>query len=133
MVIETPSGYKVTVRDFVPFGFKRELEKMFYEHFRLKGEDIKKAAGSGTTEGLGGMSIEDISGSVLYEMQEKALRFLVVQIELPSEKEGEAGKVITDKGEIYNTIMGWKEDDGQKVSDAVNKIAGISAEQGKKK
>lgn len=131
MVITTPSGYKVTLKDFLPFGFKRQLEKMFYEHFKLKGEDFKKAATTENKDEIGA-SVEDISGSVLYEMQEKALEFLIDKIEIPQE-EGKSDLVLTDKNKIMEMIYSWKEEDGNAVMVKVNEMTKLGGEEAEKK
>lgn len=130
MVITTPSGYQVTLKDFLPFGFKRQLEKMFYEHFKLKGEDFKKAAGDTNKDEIGA-SVDDISGSVLYDMQEKALEFLVEKVEI--KQDGGASLILSKKDEIMQAVYSWKEEDGQAIMDKVNELTKLGGKEAEKK
>ncbi len=101
MIITTPSGYEVHLKDFLTFGEKRQLEKLVASKIRVKADANKQ------------VDIEPVEGSINYEMQDMAFNFLIQKI-VKGEEE------ITAK--LYEEVMSWREEDGDPVYEALDKI-----------
>ncbi len=112
MIITTPSGYEVHVKDFLSFGEKRQLEKLIASRIKVKADADNK------------VDISPVDGSVNYEMQDMAFGFLVQKIL----KEG--AEITTS---LYDEIMSWHEADGKAVFDAINEVTAAPLVQPKKK
>jgi hypothetical protein len=101
MVITTPSGYEVHIKDFLAFGEKRQLEKFIASRIMVKAGSDKQ------------VDIAPVEGSINYEMQDMAFGFLVQ-------------KIIKDSNEIttniYDEVMTWREEDGQVVFEAIDEV-----------
>lgn len=111
MVITTPSGYKVTVKDFITFGQRRELERILISASKVNPQ----------TQTMG-----EISPSALYDVQDKAVEMLVTQIEKGHEQQIIASGFVSE-------IASWKEEDGAVVYAKINEITTPKSQEGKKK
>ena len=100
MIITTPSGYKVTLKEKLSFGETRDLQK-----FLLAGEKVEMVDGKPLQP--------KVSMDRAMNYSEKAVDFLVTNID-------KGGTIITSdfNKEIYN----WDEADGQAVFEQVDKI-----------
>ena len=96
MIVKTPSGYEVHLKEYLSFGQKRQLQKFMYSKMR-----VKQVAGEG---GKAKAEIEEFSVDFMQELQDKAFEMLVEKIIID-------GKEYTE--DLYNMVMGWKEADGQ--------------------
>jgi hypothetical protein len=105
MILTTPSGYEVHIKDFLSFGEKRQLEKFIASKVMVKADSKRQ------------VEVEPVSGSLNYEMQDMAFGFLIQKI-IKVEEE------ITTK--LYDEVMTWKEEDGQAVFDAINEVTSKS-------
>jgi len=102
MILTTPSGYEVHIKDFLSFGEKRQLEKFIASKVMVKADSKQQV---------------EVSGSLNYEMQDMAFSFLIQKI-VKAEEE------ITTK--LYDEVMSWREEDGQAVFDAINEVTSKS-------
>lgn len=100
MIITTPSGYKVTLKEKLSFGETRDLQK-----FLLAGEKVEMVDGKPQQP--------KVSLDRAMNYSEKAVDFLVTSID-------KNGTIISSdfNKEIYN----WDEADGQAVFDQVDKL-----------
>lgn len=108
MLIKTPSGYSVTLKDFLSFGEKREISKPIMARTKIKPAQGGKEA-----------DIQEMTFDFLDEMQDKAFGFLVQKIEIAGEEKTEG---------LYEIVMSWPEKDGQAVFDAIDKITNLFGE-----
>ncbi len=112
MVITTPSGYEVHINDFLSFGEKRQLEKLVASKVMVKADGKQE------------VDVQPVSGSLNYEMQDMAFSFLVRKI-IKGEEEVSV--------KLYDEVMGWKEEDGIAVFDAINEVTSKNPLVAKKK
>ena len=104
MIVTTPSGYKVTLKDFLSFGDKRKLLNQFLSETSISMSDQKNP------------KISDLKGNIFTKYQDFAFGLLVTQIE-------KDGKVLTEN--LYEEVMGWREEDGDFIYKEVTKIANL--------
>lgn len=107
MVIKTPSGYEVTLKDFLSFGEKRELMKPIMAHTKITPSDGNKA------------NIQEMSIDFIDDVQDKAFSFLVQKIKINGEE------MTTN---LYDVVMNWPEKDGVAVFDAIDQITNLFGE-----
>lgn len=112
MIITTPSGFEVHIKDYLSFGEKRQLEKLIASRITVKANANQK------------VDISPVEGSINYEMQDMAFGFLVQKIVKESEE-------LTTN--LYDEIMSWREADGKAVFDAINEVTAAPLVQPKKK
>lgn len=112
MTITTPSGYEVSIKDFLSFGEKRQLEKLIASRIKIKADSNQK------------IDMAPVDASINYEMQDMAFGFLVQKI-IKGEQE------ITTN--LYDEIMSWPEGDGQAVFNAINEVTAAPLVQAEKK
>src|SRR5262245_38298935 len=101
MIITTPSGYEVHLKDYLSFGEKRQLEKLIASRVMVK------------TDGSQKVDIAPVEGSINYDMQDMAFGFLVLKVV-------KDGQELT--ANLYDEIMSWREADGQAVFNAINEV-----------
>lgn len=112
MVIETPSGYKVTIKDNFTYGDYKKLIKSFLKTSEV---DFDKT----TTDKV---ALKNMTADKLIEYQEFAIDILINKIEI-------GDKVITS--DFKKTIDEWSIQDGESVYSEISKI--IAKTQGEKK
>ena len=100
MIITTPSGYKVTLKEKLSFGETRDLQK-----FLLAGEKVEMVDGKPQQP--------KVSMDRAMNYSEKAVDFLVTSID-------KNGTIITS--DFNKEIYGWDEADGQAVFNQVDNI-----------
>lgn len=98
MTLTTPSGYIVEYNEFLTFGQKRDIDKMYRSHLKMNINNDKSAE----------MTAEP---SIIAE--DMAINFLVTKI-----SKGE--QQITSN--FRQEMDSWKEEDGQAVLDVINVI-----------
>lgn len=101
MIIETPSGYKVHLRETLTFGQKRLLQRTLLSAMKLD-------AGKGSV-----VTMKDMDSSKALDIEEQAFGVLCDKIEAD-------GKTISS--DFWAVVQNWSEADGQVVFDAVDKI-----------
>lgn len=119
MIITTPSGYEVTLKDHLTFGDTRKIQKAFFSGIKLE-------VGQPTPGVETKPKIPEINMSAMLEYKEKALPIVVTKVV-------KDGKELTQNLDIE--ISGWDYADGQAVFDAMDKIVdpvmGMGAEEKK--
>jgi len=115
MVITTPSGYEVYLKEYFTFGQKRQLMKIIYAKMRIK------------PSGTGKAEVQDFSVDFMQELQDQAFKMIIE-------------KIVIDKKEyidgLYEMVMSWKEEDGQVVYEKIDSMTELFASKvktGKKK
>lgn len=113
MVITTPSGYEVTIKERFTYGDNRRLQREL-----LAGAKFKKV--KNTTV------LDEVSPTSLYDVQDKMVSILVVKI-----KKGD--KEYTE--DLLNEVLSWDVQDADivyrtvtEISDKLNKEAQIQGE-----
>lgn len=104
--ITTPSGYVVSICDYVPYGLRRQLQKMMIGNNDLDVDTAKAPNNLGTVK---------IKASALFDAQDESLKTMVLSVRV-----GETTK--TDPSDILSTVMSWPSADGECVMQAVNSI-----------
>lgn len=107
MVIKTPSGYSVELKDFLTFGQRRAIEKLLISKSKINPQT---------------QSLSDIEPSLLYEVQDEAFKMLVTKII------NDKGTVV--EGDLFKFVNELPEEDGQLIYKTINDITNS---QGKKK
>jgi hypothetical protein len=97
MILKTPSGYEVELKDKLSFGELRQLQKGLFE-------GIKSEMGK----------VPEIEFNRLIEYSEKAFPYLVVKIT-------KGGKVVT--GDLLEEVNSWDVEDAELVFDHLNLVA----------
>ena len=99
MIINTPSGYVVHLKDELSFGEDREIQKKLIATVKMKpgtkAEDI------------------EINGTIAYELEEMACRYLVTKVVINGQE---------STSNLYELILSWGKEDGAAVFKAVNEI-----------
>jgi hypothetical protein len=96
MLIKTPSGYEVTLKDSLNYGQSLELQKILF-----KGMKVETGKGA------------ELNFENMLDYTAKAFPFLVVSIV----KDGKAVE-----GDLYQEVMSWPVEDGRAVDEAIGKI-----------
>lgn len=99
MIIKTPSGYEVTLKDSLTFGESRILQRSLISGAKVEIGENKKAP--------------EIDLANAFEYTELALPYLVISIKKDD-------KLI--EGDCTKEIMGWPQEDGQAVFDKLDEI-----------
>lgn len=108
IVIDTPAGYKVTLKPELTYGEFVEIQKILTASMKF---DFAKN------------QVRDIDASVLNESNKKAMDFLIVEVVMPD------GQKSNNKlGAIYDMPMA----DGQMIAEQVNNITNTAQVEPKK-
>lgn len=110
MIITTPSGYEVHLKDFLSFGEKRQLEKLIASKIKVRTDGSSKK-----------VDVEPVEGTINYDMQDMAFRFLVLKIIKKTDSDSQE---ITSN--IYDEVMTWQEEDGNAVFAAIDQVTSKS-------
>jgi hypothetical protein len=96
--LTTPSGFIIEYREYLTFGEKRAIDKMYRSHMKMRMEN--DAASEMTAEPM--LIAEDM-----------AMNFLITKITMGDQV------IIAD---FRKTMESWKEEDGQAVVTAINEV-----------
>jgi hypothetical protein len=103
MTITTPSGHRVEIKDFLSFGDKRHLERMMTDAVKIRKTND-------------GMISEPFTGSFVMDVQEEAVRRMIVGITLADGTQ--------PTGNFKDVIDSWNSKDGQFVYDEIDRLYG---------
>jgi hypothetical protein len=109
MIIKTPSGYAVTLKDQLTYGQFVEIQSIVTGSMKYSIAESK---------------MRDVDSSVLMKANQKTLEFMVVEVELPDG---------TKSNNPIQAIMDMPVKDGQMVQDKVSELtqeASVSKKKG---
>lgn len=112
MELKTPSGHRVFLKQFLTFGQKRDIEKVFAS--KVKVDPLTQKS--------------EVDGSVLYDAQDLGVKYLIEKIIDKDSKEYTGD-------DILPAILSWPEEDGKLVYDKIDEITSLKVipQQSKKK
>lgn len=113
MIITTPSGYNVTIKDYMSFGASREIQRVTLSTVKVMVNGSKKEVKEDNAF--------ELSPTIYYDMQDKAIELLVEKIE-------KSEQVITS--DFVKEISNWSKEDAKPVYDKIDEY--LKAESVKK-